>query len=85
MRWRFVLCFLELTLAASFAQSQFDASKFLQGRLETSNGVTTLMVDSDNSTVRISNPEAIGKDQKRKVAVHAAPMRGGTRNLICDN
>jgi ankyrin repeat protein len=78
MRWRLVLCFLELALAASFAQSQF-ASKFLQGRLETSNGVTTLTVDSDNSTVRISNPEAIEKEQKRKVAVHAAPMREGIR------
>jgi ankyrin repeat protein len=79
MRWRLVLSFLGLALVASFAQSQPDASTFLQGHLEANDGVTTLTVDSDHSTVRISNPEAIREEQKRKVAVHGVPTKDGMR------
>lgn len=79
MRWRLVLYIWGLALVASFAQSQPDASQFFQGRLETSNGVTTLTLDSDHSSVRISNPEAFREEQKRKLVVHAAPVKDGIR------
>jgi ankyrin repeat protein len=79
MCWRLVLPFLGLVLVASFAQSQPDASTFLQGHLETNDGVTALTVDSDHSTVRISNPEVIREEQKQRVALHGVSTKDGIR------
>jgi len=68
-----------MAFVASFAQNKPDTSTFLQGHLETNDGVTTLTVDTDHSIVRISNPEAIRDEQKRNVALHGMSTKDGMR------
>ncbi len=79
MRFRLVLPFLGLALVASFTQSEPDASTFLQGYLETNDGITTLTVDSDHSKIRITNPEAVRAEKNREVVLHAILTKDGIR------
>ncbi len=79
MRWHLPLTLLGMALVGSFAQSQPDVSIFLQGRLETHDGVTTITADSDHSTVTISNPETIREEEQKRVAVHGVSTKDGMR------
>ena len=78
MRLRLLLPLLGLALIISLAYSQ-PYRPFLQGRLATSNGVTTLSLDSDHSTVRITNPEAVRSEKDQKVVLHILSTKDGIR------
>lgn len=66
-------------LIASIAPSQTSDSIFLRGQIAVNGDAASLTVDSDHSTVPITNPEAVRAEKDKKVVLHAVSTRIGIR------
>src|SRR5215467_13912640 len=68
-------------LLCSYGWAQSDGSVFVQGRINSNDDGLVITSDSDNSVLRVENPEIFEKPESHHVVLHGILKKDGIRAI----